>query len=322
MDWHVAIERNREALKRVLAMLVAMVRSGPRSGTESQRFGFPSERTVRPRWPFGGIGRSSGPFEGVERREGQMVIAEGWAQQVASPNEASENGRDAAGGSGDPAGMRSESRPTLPRHLHRAVLRLLRPAEAAARRLIVVAARDIVVTLPPARPRRPRPEPVVPLLRRLGIAVSPSAVPQAAVIGPARPRPAPSLPLVDPIRLPGRGRPVPPHKAPRISFPGLSARPPLPQPPAPDDPLDAARLGLRLLALASVLEDLPKHASRFARWRARRDRAVTAGRVCRLSPLRPGRPPGARRGSTREIHEVLADLQWFAQQALARPDTS
>jgi hypothetical protein len=61
MDWNAAIEKNREALKRVLTMLVAMA----------------------------GL----------------------------------------AGGA------------TLPRHLHRAVLRLLRPAEAAARRLVIVAAR-------------------------------------------------------------------------------------------------------------------------------------------------------------------------------------
>ncbi len=32
--------------------------------------------------------------------------------------------------------------------IHRAVLRLLRPAEAAARRLVVVAARDVVIELP------------------------------------------------------------------------------------------------------------------------------------------------------------------------------
>ena len=30
MDWTLAIEKNREALKRVLAMLVAMVRDGER----------------------------------------------------------------------------------------------------------------------------------------------------------------------------------------------------------------------------------------------------------------------------------------------------
>jgi hypothetical protein len=76
MDWNAAIERNREALKRVLAMLVAMA---------------------------------------------------------------------------ELAGVR----PTLPRHLHRAVLRLLRPAEAAARRLVIVAARGMVVAVASGRQRRP-----------------------------------------------------------------------------------------------------------------------------------------------------------------------
>ena len=79
MDWNAAIENNREALKRVLAMLVAM------------------------------------------------------------------------------AGLDGGRPTTLPRHLHRAVLSLLRPAEAAARRLIIVAARGIVVALPPASPRKLRP---------------------------------------------------------------------------------------------------------------------------------------------------------------------
>ena len=37
---------------------------------------------------------------------------------------------------------------TLPRHLYRAILRLLRPAESAARRLIIAASRGIVVNLP------------------------------------------------------------------------------------------------------------------------------------------------------------------------------
>jgi hypothetical protein len=73
MDWNAAIEKNREALKRVLAILVAMAGLG---GGET----------------------------------------------------------------------------TMPRHLHRAVLGLLRPAEAAARRLIIVTARGLVVALPPARP--------------------------------------------------------------------------------------------------------------------------------------------------------------------------
>ena len=40
----------------------------------------------------------------------------------------------------------------IPRSLHSAVLAVLRPAESAVRRLIVVAARNVVVKLAPSRP--------------------------------------------------------------------------------------------------------------------------------------------------------------------------
>ena len=40
----------------------------------------------------------------------------------------------------------------IPRSLHSAVLSVLRPAESAVRRLIVVAARNVVVKLAPSRP--------------------------------------------------------------------------------------------------------------------------------------------------------------------------
>ena len=40
----------------------------------------------------------------------------------------------------------------LPRSVHGAVLRVLRPAESAMRRLIVIAARGLVVKLAPSRP--------------------------------------------------------------------------------------------------------------------------------------------------------------------------
>ena len=47
---------------------------------------------------------------------------------------------------------------TLPRCLHRAILRQLRPLESATRRLIIIAARDLPVPeLPPSRPRKPEP---------------------------------------------------------------------------------------------------------------------------------------------------------------------
>ena len=46
----------------------------------------------------------------------------------------------------------------LPRSVHSAVLRVLRPTESAVRRLIVIAARGLVVKLKPA-PSRPMPKP-------------------------------------------------------------------------------------------------------------------------------------------------------------------
>ena len=47
----------------------------------------------------------------------------------------------------------------IPQPLHRAVLRVLRPAESAMRRLIVIAARGLVVKLAPSRPHAQAGEP-------------------------------------------------------------------------------------------------------------------------------------------------------------------
>lgn len=151
---------------------------------------------------------------------------------------------------------------TLPRRLHRLVLRLLRPAEAAVRRLVIVAARGVFVALPASRrPRRPGLKSLP--LRGAGT----RAVRQntGAVIASRRL----SLPLLDPPRRSGRRRPVL-AGVPRISVPGYSVpfRPAPRRLPLPDDPVDATRLGLRLAVLGRVLDDLPAHARRFARWRA------------------------------------------------------
>ncbi|MDI6026908.1 hypothetical protein QBK99_11970 [Corticibacterium sp. UT-5YL-CI-8] len=95
--------------------------------------------------------------------------------------------------------------------------------------------------------------------------------------------------------------------------------------PLPDDPLDAARLRCRLTALAAALDDLPGQARRLARWRRRRDAAVQRGRPHRLSPLRPGPPPGLpKSGSSRAhtVHATLDDLHGLAFWTLQHPDTS
>ncbi len=261
MDWNAAVEKHREALKRVLAMLVAM------------------------------------------------------------------------------AGLASPA-VTLPRHLHRAVLRLLRPAESAARRLVIALARGFPA--PPQseagpKPSRQRKTKISSTFLRHGVGtgivlpagVSPPGVPAAAA---SIPRP-PVFPLLDPLpRWNVRRWPVA-HGVPRVSVPGYSAPFPVEvrSQPSPDDPVDATRLARRLAALARVLDDLPGQARRFARWKARRDCALGAGRTHRIAPLRGGRPLGGRlsrydpdaprRRNIREVDEILAHANALAHYAL-RPDTS
>ncbi|MDQ6435905.1 hypothetical protein RB623_17755 [Mesorhizobium sp. LHD-90] len=232
----------------------------------------------------------------------------------------------------------------LPRHLHRAILKLLRPAESAARRLIIAAARGIVVTLPPFRPRKPK-EPAIRRGPRAFMPVGPKKRPKPALR-------ASSLSLLDPLKNPlrVRRRYVPAHALPRIrSLADDSPYRPLPAPPSPDDPVNASRLVLRLEALASALDDLPGQAQRFARWKARHDAARArdrearvagaqnqqrreAVRFRRISPLRRGRPPGGRLSrydptathprNIREIDEILAHAHALAVYALETPDTS
>jgi hypothetical protein len=254
----------------------------------------------------------------------------------------------AMAGLGDPhPEVRAEGEPrrTLPRHLRLTILRLLRPAESAARRLIIASAKGLAVALPPARKPRPKPMAAEPLLRRFGIAVVISsadlaraaAAKRTAATRAARPRSL-SLPLFDRLRrIPSRGnrRTVPAHAAPRILFPGVIKPFSLPPPPSTDDPIDATRLSLRLAALAAALDDLPGQAKRFARWKARHDvrrKAPAPGRIRRISPLRPGRPPGGRLTrfdpsarhlrNIRDVDEVLAHAHALAIYALENPDTS
>ena len=197
----------------------------------------------------------------------------------------------------EPAGGAMAER--LPRPLHRAVLRLLRPAESAVRRLIVIAARGLVVKPTPSRP-----------------------TPQG-LIGRGR-RNRASFPLFDP-----RKRFAPQHSAravPRVHIFGGDPRvaalwslPPAASVPPPDDGLiDARRLCSRLEALRLALENLPRQARRLVRLRARREKAPN---LRFRSPLRLGRPPGHRKRQVHAVDHVLADCHGLACDALA-PDTS
>jgi hypothetical protein len=185
-----------------------------------------------------------------------------------------------------------------------AVLRVLRPAESAVRRLIVIAARGIAVTSPALRPM-PR-----------GLAFGRSASPRTA------------FQLFDPRRrFDLQPRRIQPAAMPRISLLGAGPLVPLfhepqPEPGAGAEPDDgmvgAAQLGRRLAAIETALADLPRQARRLARWRARRDTM----RNCKfISPLRPGRPPGYRREAEDEIDGVLRKCHALASEVIAQ-DTS
>jgi len=235
---------------------------------------------------------------------------------------------------------------TLPRYLHRAILRLLRPAESAARRLAIALAHGLP-PLPapgPRKPGAPKARRTASLFVRAGVGTGivlrrDAPVPAGlAHLAPAK-RASHSFPLLDPLpRWRIRCRRQPANAVPRISLPGPMQRPAAPawRPASSEDRLDAGRLGGRLTALARVLDDLPGLARRFLRWQARRDRAVAADRTHRITALRGGRPPGGRlarydpdglrRRNIREVDEVLAHAHSLARHALERarlpPDTS
>jgi hypothetical protein len=192
----------------------------------------------------------------------------------------------------------------IPQPLHRAVLRLLRPAESAVRRLVVIAARGLVVKLATSRP-----------------------IPAGPIIGKGG-HSRPSFQLFDPRKnFAGPRRRAFTRNPPRIhifaSDPRVAAlwavRPPVADPaPPPDGLVNAARLTRRLQALKLALEDLPRQARRLARWRLRRENAKTPKF---RSPLRPGHPPGYRRKPVHEVDEVLTECHGLACDAM-KLDTS
>jgi hypothetical protein len=192
----------------------------------------------------------------------------------------------------------------LHRPLYRSALRILRPAESAVRRLIVIAARGVV-----AKPQALRPRPKgVKLARKGGARVS-------FQLFDARKR-------FD-LRPRRKGRKV----VPRVLFvlpdphlaPLFQRLPTYPAKAKPDDGMvGAERLGRRLQAIKQALDDLPHQVKRLARWQARRKRMASPKF---RDPLRQGPPPGHRKKPKDEIDWVLKECHALARDAL-REDSS
>lgn len=187
----------------------------------------------------------------------------------------------------------------LPRHVRTAAWRILRPAEAALRRLIVVAKERLAIAPPCPRAARPV---MAGIVRGDGgrlpcfalFDARKSFKPRSSVRGR---KAQPNIRYFDDVE---------------IFEPVVIA--------SPDDEVSAVRLCRRLHAFKSALNDLPKQARRLARREAKRamERAET-GRYIR--PVRPGRPPGHRDRKSHPVDFILSDCHALALYVLAPPDT-
>ncbi|MFO0991172.1 MAG: hypothetical protein U1E67_04475 [Hyphomicrobiales bacterium] len=206
----------------------------------------------------------------------------------------------------------------IARPLHRSVLQILRSAESAVRRLIVAAARDIVLEHKPRRPASGKPK-----------TSSADKTKAEAEAKPERKR-RPLFSLFDALRRQGRrfkkklrgpeprirvlGDPLSPWERMMREF----GRPQVPTPSAApvveakvDDGMVSARhLVRRLIAILDAVQDIPRHAMRLARWDAR---PFDERRPERSGPLRSGRPPGYRQRNIHEVDQILKDCDWLAR---------
>lgn len=207
----------------------------------------------------------------------------------------------------------------LPRRVYCAVLLVLRPAESAMRRLIMIAARGLVVA---PRLVRPFTAQIVPSTDR-------ARIPAFQLIDPLK-RFSASIEAVDDGRIDDfEDMNAEDYNAfennalPRISVPGYT-------PPvltvvvahSTEYLIDAQHLGHRLLALKRALENIPREAKRHARWLARRGPSIQQSRPLRLSPFRPGHPPGFRARQMHEVDDILRECHALMLDRRTGLDTS
>jgi hypothetical protein len=192
----------------------------------------------------------------------------------------------------------------LPQALYQAAERLLRPTESALRRLIVIAARGLVV--------KPSPKRAMPK----GIKIERKAAGRISFrLFDSRKQfdfIQPQNPLLVMVKTYSSN---PFNLFERYARQGHLQQA---QEPAQDDSVNAISLSRRLAAVHDALNNLPRQARRMARWQARR-KLVEKPKF--ILPLRPGRPPGHRRKPRLEIDYVLQECHGLAWDAL-REDSS
>ena len=198
------------------------------------------------------------------------------------------------------AGMRvGGSLFTLRRSVMGAIMLVLRPAESAVRRLIVIAAQGLTPSTKICRPWQGLQSP----LRGGTGGDAAQSFPAFKLFDPLKSFDPESIWDAEAVWQSGYGL------AP--SFTDSSEN--------PDHRLDATLLGQRLNALIRAIDNLPRQARRLIRWQARRDERLKACKPTRISPLRPGLPPGWRERKIHEIDVVLRECHGLANDRLNAP---
>lgn len=210
-----------------------------------------------------------------------------------------------------------ESVETLPDYKRRTVLFVLRPSESALRRLILVAV-HVWKTKASALVQR---------------AVAAGQKKREAKEAGSAPQTPPAFRLIDPRKR----FDLNPNQPKRAKGPGpwitdlWSDNPPdrsvlyayqekLKRRKETTD--SAVTLCRRLNAAMAALNDLPAQAQRMARLQARLDQQAERTDRPKLTPLRPGTPPGFRKRQLHEVDDVLADCHTLARWTLDPPDSS
>jgi hypothetical protein len=190
----------------------------------------------------------------------------------------------------------------LPLGVYRTVALGLFKSETALRRLIVIAARGLTVTLKPQRPM-----PVGLVIRSQGQTSRPMAFQLFD------PRVSYNW-VEEPPRITGPRIRVVGMPSPHAQFLALFKRPTG----GLSSEAATAHLRRRLDATLRALGNIPREAIRMAKWKARR---LALAQPKFTSPLRPGPPPGRDKHSKAEIDLILRECHALAFDA-QRADTS
>jgi hypothetical protein len=189
----------------------------------------------------------------------------------------------------------------LPQALYRSVERLLRPTESALRRLIVIAARGLVV-----KPLLKRPMPKGLKTSRKVAEPKASRLMSFRLFDTRK-----SFDFIQPENpdfvyvKTYSNNPFNPFEQFRRQYPA--------QPEKQDDSVNAIQLIRRLAAVKHALETIPRQAQRMARWQAQRKMMEKPQFT---SPLRPGPPPGHRQKPKLDVDFVLRECHGLAWDSL------